>query len=117
MNEKIYRYLDGNGNEYVIKGEPHISLEYNPIKPLHSSSGIYDGGEHKKKQITSQQYKNIIKILEKAVAKKEIHMINRVKLSGMIIIQENSKQSEYILEPHSREIYFIEENLKKVMKD
>ena len=39
-------YGDGNGNQYVIDQD---SIEFKPIKPKFSSSGIYDGGEHVKK--------------------------------------------------------------------
>ena len=41
-------YGDGNGNQYIIEQE---SIEYNPVKPKFSSSGIYDGGDHVKKKL------------------------------------------------------------------
>jgi hypothetical protein len=115
MKQKTYRYLDGNGNEYIIKGEPTTSLEYNPVKPHYSSSGVYDGGEHKNMQITNQQYNEIITILDKVIVKREIQVKDRVKMSGMIIIQKKTKQKEYILKPHSKEIDVIEEHLKNLL--
>ncbi|MHA1884309.1 MAG: hypothetical protein ACXAAI_05385 [Promethearchaeota archaeon] len=117
MGTRIYRYIDGNNNEYVIKGDPQMSVEYNPVKPQYSSSGIYDGGEHKKIKITNQQYNELITVLNETAAKKKIHMRDRVKLSGMIIIQKKGAQLEFIIKPHSREMDIIEEQLKSVMKD
>ncbi|MHA1914737.1 MAG: hypothetical protein ACW986_07345 [Promethearchaeota archaeon] len=117
MHIKIYRYIDGNNNEYVIKGDPLLSVEYNPVKPRYSSSGIYDGGEPKKKEISNHQYNNMIGILNQTTDKKEIQMNDRVKLSGMIVIQENDKHSTFIIKPHSKEIGIIEENLKSLMED
>jgi hypothetical protein len=111
MGTRIYRYIDGNNNEYVIKGDPQMSVEYNPVKPQYSSSGIYDGGEHKKIKITNQQYNELITVLNETAAKK------KVKLSGMIIIQKKGAQLEFIIKPHSREMDIIEEQLKSVMKD
>ena len=40
-------YGDGNGNQYFIEQE---SIEYKPVKPKFSSSGIYDGGDYLKKK-------------------------------------------------------------------
>ncbi len=36
-----YTYYDGNNNEYVI--QPGL-LEYKPVQPAESSSGVYSGG-------------------------------------------------------------------------
>ncbi|MHA2398576.1 MAG: hypothetical protein ACXADU_06770 [Promethearchaeota archaeon] len=117
MKQKTYRYLDGNGNEYIIEGEPTTSIEYNPVKTHYSSSGIYDGGEHKKRQITNQQYNEVTTILDKIIVKKENQMKDRVKMSGMIIIQKKTKQKGYVFKPHSKEIDVIEEHLNNLLRD
>ncbi len=117
MKIKIYKYIDGNGNEFIIENEPNKSIEYNPVKPLYSSSGIYNGGEYKKKKITNHQYQELVTLLKEISKKKEIHMKDRVKLSGLIVIQENRKQFTFILKPHSKEINIIEESLKEIIEN
>jgi len=113
MDFKVCRYLDGSGNEFVLKKTPKITIEYNPVKPLQSSSGIYDGGEYVKKEISELQYNKIISTLRVAIENREIYINDRVKGSGMIILQEKNKEDVYILEPGSKEI----ENIEKVLRN
>lgn len=113
MNSNIFRYIDGNGNEYILTEESKIIIEYIPVKPLFSSSGIYDGGDYVKKEITKSQFRKIFSILYEAIENKEIQIKNRVKMSGMIIIQGKSKEDVYILKPISKEI----ENIEKILRD
>ncbi|MHA1930985.1 MAG: hypothetical protein ACW96X_00500 [Promethearchaeota archaeon] len=117
MNIKICRYLDGSGNEYIIHSELNFTIEYNPVKPLHSSSGIYDGGEHVKKEISKLQYNSIISALEKAIENRDIYINDRVKGSGMIILQKKDKEDVYILEPGSKEIDIIEKILLEIIQN
>ncbi len=49
-------YGDGNGNQYIIEQD---SIEYIPVKPKFSSSGIYDGGDHVK---TNSRFKDSRKV-------------------------------------------------------
>ena len=102
-------YCDGNGNQYIIEQE---SIEYNPVKPKFSSSGIYDGGEHMKKKITPQQYDKIASIFKKAIANEASHIKNRVKMSGVITMQEGKGVKSCILSPDSKELNEIEKILK-----
>ena len=112
MDFKDCRYLDGSGNEFVIKKTNKITIEYNPVKPLQSSSGIYDGGEYVKKEISELQYNKIISALRQAIENRDIYINDRVKVSGMIILKEEDKKNVYILEPSSKEIENIEKNLR-----
>ena len=86
---KIYNYLDGNGNKYIISNE---LIEYIPVKPSFSSSGVYNGGDYTKKEISEIQYNNLTSILNVAIKKKKIHIRNRVKKSGLVVIQEKNKE-------------------------
>jgi hypothetical protein len=104
---------DGNGNQYIIE---QGSIEYNPIKPKFSSSGIYDGGDHVKKNITQQQYNKIASIFKKAITNEESHIKNRVKLSGVITLQEGKVVKSCILSPNSEELREIEKILKNTIK-
>ena len=107
-------YGDGNGNQYIIEQD---SIEYNPIKPKFSSSGIYDGGDYVKKKITQQQYNKIASIFKEAIANKAIHIKNRVKLSGVITMQEGKVVKSCVLSPNSDELNEIEKILKDTIKN
>jgi hypothetical protein len=117
MDFKVCKYLDGSGNEYIITNEAKITIEYNPVKPLQSSSGIYDGGEYVKKEISVLQYNKIISTLKEAIKNRDIYINNRVKGSGMIILQEEDKEDIYILEPGSKEIDNIEKILQVIIQN
>lgn len=108
------KYSDGNGNQYIIEQD---SIEYNPVKPKFSSSGIYDGGDHVKKKITQQQYDKIASIFKEAIANKASHIKKRVKMSGVITIQEANALKSCILSPNSEELNEIEKTLKNIIKN
>jgi len=110
----MINYSDGNGNQYIIEKE---SIEYNPVKPKFSSSGIYDGGDHLKKVITQQQYNKIVSIFKIAFANKASHIKNRVKMSGVITIQEGTAVKSCILNSNSEELDEIEKILKDIIKN
>ncbi len=115
MDIKICRYCDGSGNEYIINNDQKFTIEYNPVKPLQSSSGIYNGGDYVKKEISELQFDKIISTLREAIEKRDIYINDRMKGSGMIILQEDDKENVYILEPGSKEIRNIEENLHNII--
>lgn len=117
MENKTCRYLDGSGNEYIINYKPEITIEFIPVKPLQSSSGIYNGGDYIKKEITIPQYNKIISTLMKAIGNKDIYITERVKGSGVIISQKENKKMVYILEPGSKEINIIEKNLQEIIQN
>jgi hypothetical protein len=110
----MINYGDGNGNQYIIEQE---SIEYNPVKPKFSSSGIYDGGDHVKKKITPQQYDKIASTFKKAMANEASHIKNRVKMSGSITIREGNSEKSCILRPNSEELNEIEKILKDIIKN
>ena len=111
-----YEYLDGNSNQYLIEKEDKIIIEYIPIKPYQSSSRIYDGGDYIKKEISKLQYNQLKKSFNDTFKNKEIHIKDRVKRSGMIIIQEKSEKKICIINPDSQELQKIENNLKYLIK-
>ena len=109
----MINYGDGNGNQYIIK---HDSIEFNPVKPKFSSSGIYDGGDRVKKTIIRLQYDKIASIFKKAMANKASHIQNRVKMSGAITIREGDFETSCILSPNSEELNQIEKILMDTIK-
>ncbi|NVM19087.1 MAG: hypothetical protein HWN80_15335 [Candidatus Lokiarchaeota archaeon] len=111
---KIYNYLDGNGNKYIISNE---LIEYIPVKPSFSSSGVYNGGDYTKKEISEIQYNKLATSLNVAIKNKKSYIENRVKMSGLIVIQEKDKEKAYILSPGSEEISKIENLLKTIISN
>jgi len=111
---KIYNYLDGNGNKYIINNE---FIEYIPVKPSISSSGVYNGGNYIKKELSKMQYDQLASTLNLAIKNNKIHIKNRVKMSGMIVIQEKIKDKAYILSPDSKETQKIENILHDIISN
>jgi len=111
----MYEYIDGNGNKYIIKNEDKLILEYIPIKPELSSSGVYSGGDYIRKEISRQELNKLESIFNQAVNKKEIHIKKRLKMSGMIIIQGINKKKTYIIGPNSKELSEIEKILRSMI--
>ena len=107
-------YGDGNDNQYLFEQD---SIEYNPVKPKFSSSGIYDGGDHVKKKITQHQYDKIASIFKEAIANKANHIKNRVKMSGVITIRERNVEKSCILMPNSEKLNEIEKLLNNIIKN
>ncbi len=108
-------YTDGSGNSYLIREDRGKTLEYNPVKPEFSSSGIYDGGTYVKKAITHFQFAQIRSILSDALKNTVNHIENRVKGSGLITIQEPKNYILCILSPGSLEQREIEKLLKNFL--
>ena len=105
-------YYDGNGNGYIIEKADFITIEYNPIKPELSSSGIYDGGDYVKKEITTSQFDEVLTLFNEAISKKDEHVENRMKGTGIVAIHGEDK---CILSMGSKSIEKIEEKLKLLL--
>jgi len=112
---KIYEYADGSGNKYIIKSDLKIFIEYIPTKPNLSSSGFYDGGDYKKKEIGKRDYKKVMAIFTTALKNKESHIENRIKTSGLLILQEDDKKKICILAPNSKALCEIERVLQDII--
>jgi len=59
-----YTYVDGNGNIWLINND---SIQYKPMTPERSSSGIYSGGEPFLHQISMEQFHEIEQLLNKCI--------------------------------------------------
>ncbi len=112
---KIYKYLDGSGNSYIIRNEGKKTIEYVPVKPEYSSSGVYDGGEHVKKEISEQQYDEITAIMNETTRNKASHISSRVKTSGMIVVKEADSEKTCLLSAKSKVLLEIEKNLHDIL--
>lgn len=112
-----YSYSNGSGNTYIIKNDQTKTLEFIPVKPQYSSSGIYDGGDPALKEINDTQYEQIIIALNTAINNKECHIENRIKTSGLITKKENEKEEVIIISSNSEELLEIEILLKEFIKE
>ena len=112
----MYEYIDGNGNKYLITIEGKKIIEYIPVKPHLSSSGVYDGGEYMKKELSNQEWDNLILSFNQAVSNKESHIKNRVKKSGMVIIKDKNVKKSCILKPNSKKLLEIEILLQSIFE-
>jgi hypothetical protein len=110
----MYEYIDGNGNKYLITIEGKKIIEYIPVKPHLSSSGVYNGGEYMKKELSNQEWEKLILNFNQAVRNSESHIKNRVKMSGMVIIQDKNVKKSCILKPNSQKILEIEIILQSI---
>lgn len=108
-----YQYADGSANVYVITAD---SLEYVPVKPEESSTGMYSGGEPKKVALKSEEFRNVRAMLEAAKKKHEIHIPDRIKTSGMITSISGAEEIHFILKPGCAEITTIESTLKTLLE-
>lgn len=77
-------YHDGSGNGYYIQSE---ELDYKPMKPTFSSSGIYDGGEARKIQLSEEQIKQLEGVFLEAFDDTSAHIDNRLMGSGQLSYQ------------------------------
>lgn len=103
----IYTIHDGAGNKYVITEN---SLEYVPIKPMQSSSGIYDGGDYVKRKLTADEYKSVVEIVTKAIVNDESHTDQRAKGNPTIMVDDKL----YILKMNSEIAKKLVHLLKKL---
>ena len=109
MRQSInYEYADGSANLYLLT---ETSLEYLPVKPEDSSTGMYSGGDPKTVTVTPLEYNELKDLFDEALEKTSIHIQDRMKTSGMISMMGSTKK-QCILKPHCKEMIEIEEALK-----
>ncbi|NHJ25820.1 MAG: hypothetical protein EAX89_14660 [Candidatus Lokiarchaeota archaeon] len=109
------QYLDGSGNQYIVKKRIKRIIEYIPMKPLLSSSGIYDGGDYVKQKVNKQQFHEVISLIKRAIVNEDNKIENRVKGSGMIVLHKIFKKELYLLRPGSNDLYKIETKLHELI--
>jgi len=89
-----YTYVDGAGNRYSLNDN---QLEYNPMTPEMSSSGIYSGGQPFITKLEKIDLIKLIDVLERALWSKNDHTDKRTMGSGTLIkIIGNQRQSVYL---------------------
>lgn len=82
MNQSpIFEYADGNANRYILTNN---ALEYIPVKPEDSSSGVYSGGTPILIKITPEQHQQIHATILLLIGNTQLHLPNRLKMSGLL---------------------------------
>lgn len=81
-----HAYIDGNNNTYEI-GE---RLDYVPITPAQSSSGMYSGGEPKSVVLDAERRAEILALLERIEADRDNVLAQRPKGCGTVIRGEHT---------------------------
>jgi hypothetical protein len=113
MKPTQYRYSDSSANTWKISTD---SVEYIPMTPEMSSSGMYSGGNPVKKQISKSDYNKVKSEINNIVMNMSIQIKDRTKLSGVITIIEDQKKDLTILIDKSPEKESLEKLLKKLIE-
>jgi hypothetical protein len=108
-----YEYADGSGNLYRLS---ETLIEYIPVQPKLSSSGLYSGGNPVKKTINEADYEKIVQNFQAAINNKAIHIENRLMGSGMILIREEEQTIRVLLSQSAIEKIELEALLKELLK-
>lgn len=108
-----YTYADGSANRYIITAS---SLQYLPIKPEESSTGMYSGGDPANVNLTEAQFKSVQQLLEKAISATGNHITDRIKMSGAVTRTTASDTVTIILKPGVPEQVALESALKQLLK-
>lgn len=102
-------YADGSANRYVITS---TQLNYIPVKPEESSTGMYSGGEPATVAINAQQYAALKALFEKALTQTDQQITDRIKISGLVAVGDK----QVILRPGSSILIQLEAELKKIVQ-
>ncbi|MBX3157089.1 MAG: hypothetical protein KF773_14025 [Deltaproteobacteria bacterium] len=76
-----YVYVDGSGNRFAIAPD---RLAYTPVRPEHSSTGMYSGGDPADVALTAAQLAGIEELIRAYLADTAHHIADRVKGSGLL---------------------------------
>lgn len=107
----VLRFSDGNGNRYVLGGG---SLEYVPVSPKDSSSGVYSGGEPMTAPLGEAAYAELLELFQKALSSRAVAP-TRGKGTYLLAWTEDNKAKQRLLEPSSSEARALEAALQDVL--
>ena len=81
MNDTTYSYYDAARSKYILNGD---TIEYIPVKPVESSSGIYDGGQYTKKEIMAADRDKLLFLFKKASTTKKAQTDKYIKPNAVV---------------------------------
>lgn len=88
------RYQDQNNNVYLIKDG---QLDYTPIKPNQSSSGVYSGGKAVQKKLSEDEITKIFALVKKIVKKPSVHTPQRRMMTAIMACQLDKDWQRFTL--------------------
>jgi hypothetical protein len=111
--QTYYIYSDSNSNTYTLD---QGKLVYTPVNPEESSSGTYNGGKGAKKGITKDTFKNLSKLIDKAMSDKTGLQEKREMGTGQMVKNSKGKKKIVIFKSDSRYKEKIETLFKDLLK-
>ena len=96
----IMVYTDQNNNTYTIT---ETSVEYDPITPAESSSGMYSGGEPWKKKIDNEVFYVIETWFNDISKDKPQHLKKRIKPSIVLSVKKGKKKEKVLIAKPNKE--------------
>ena len=93
-------YTDQNNNTYTIT---ETSVEYDPITPAESSSGMYSGGEPWKKKIDNEVFYVIETWFNDINKDKTQHLKKRIKPSIVLSVKKGKKKEKVVIAKPNKE--------------
>jgi hypothetical protein len=110
-NGPLFQYADGAANLYLLRAD---SLEYRPVTPAESSTGIYSGGEPKTVPVPPAARAELVALLERALAAAQ-PTPGRAKGTGWVAKGDGPEKQEVILAMNSPLKAQIEAYLKALI--
>ena len=98
VNDTTYSYYDAARNKYILNGD---TIEYIPVKPLESSSGIYNGGNYIKKEIQATDRDKLLLLFKKANTTKKAQTDKNIKPNAVVEIKTGNKKTSFLLKATS----------------
>lgn len=106
-DDMSFNYVDGSNNSFNISSN---NLKYEPVKPMFSNSGFYDGGNKQGIPLSDSLYQKLVELAKAALDDKEAHLENRPKGSGTLslngkrVVLAMSSSSKQALESALRDL-------------
>ena len=98
VNDTTYSYYDAARSKYILNGD---TIEYIPVKPVESSSGIYDGGQYTKKEIMAADRDKLLFLFKKASTTKKAQTDKYIKPNAVVEIKTGNKKTSFLLKATS----------------
>lgn len=78
-------YRDGNANRYRFWQDGSVARYlYDPVRPEHSSTGHYSGGEPAQGNLTEEQVDALWRVIDRLVNDPTLHVAHRSKGTGQL---------------------------------
>jgi hypothetical protein len=98
VDDTTYSYYDAARNKYILHDD---TIEYIPVKPVESSSGVYDGGQYTKKGILAADRDKLLFLFKKASTTKKAQTDKNVKPNAVVEIKTGNKKTSFLLKATS----------------